>query len=57
MNKVVLKELNVGLSFYAFLANKNDNSELLMQAARVDSPNKLDHFGEVIKIKDLVKDK
>jgi len=31
--KIANKGDNVGLSFYAFFANKNDNPELLMEAA------------------------
>ena len=31
--KIEQKGTNVGLSFYAFFANKNDNPELLMEAA------------------------
>ena len=54
--KVAQKGDNVGLSFYAFFANKNDDSELLMEAATWwISTNKLDHFEKAIKIKDMVK--
>jgi hypothetical protein len=31
--KIEQKGSNVGLSFYAFFANKNDDRELLMEAA------------------------
>lgn len=31
--KIVAKGSNVGLSFYAFFANKNDDPELLMEVA------------------------
>jgi hypothetical protein len=31
--KIEQKGSNVGLSFYAFFANKNDDPELLMEAA------------------------
>jgi len=31
--KISTKGDNVGLSFYAFFSNKNDNPELLMEAA------------------------
>ncbi|MDQ6984008.1 MAG: DUF6500 family protein [Ghiorsea sp.] len=53
--KVAKKGDNVGLSFYAFFANKNDNSELLMEAARwwIES-HQLDHFEKAIKIKQMV---
>ena len=32
-NKIEKKGINVGLSFYAFFSNRNDDSELLMEAA------------------------
>lgn len=32
-DKISAKGEGVGLSFYAFFANKNDNPELLMEAA------------------------
>ncbi|GLR74537.1 DUF6500 family protein [Aliivibrio sifiae] len=54
--KVVQKGDNVGLSFYAFFANKNDDSELLMEAATWwILTHKLDHFEKAVKIKDMVK--
>lgn len=31
--KILTKGESVGVSFYAFFANKNDNPELLMEAA------------------------
>jgi len=46
---------NVGLSFYAFFANKNDNPELLMEAATWwIQPHKLDHFVKAHKIKEMI---
>ncbi|MFA0086092.1 DUF6500 family protein [Vibrio sp. 10N.261.51.F12] len=46
---------NVGVSFYAFFANKNDDPELLMEAATWwIQDNKLDHFEKARKIKDMV---
>ncbi len=33
-HKIEQKGVNVGLSFYAFFANKNDDPELLMEAAQ-----------------------
>lgn len=51
-NKICEKGENVGLSFYAFFANKNTNPELLMEAAKwwiVE--HKLDHFEKAVKIK------
>lgn len=53
--KIAAKGLNVGLSFYAFFANKNDNPELLMEAATWwIITHKLDHFEKAVKIRDLV---
>ena len=53
--KIEKKGDNVGLSFYAFFANKNDNPELLMEAAEWwIVTHKLDHFEKAIKIKKMV---
>ncbi len=53
--KIESKGNNVGLSFYAFFANKNDDPELLMEAARWwIEENKLDHFEKAKKIKAMV---
>ena len=53
--KISLKGDNVGLSFYAFFANKNDNPELLLEVAKWwIYTHKLDHFEKAIKIKKLV---
>lgn len=54
--KIAQKGTNVGLSFYAFFANKNDNPELLMEAATWwIQTHHLDHFEKALKIKGLVK--
>lgn len=54
-DKIAKKGPNVGLSFYAFFANKNDNPELLMEAATWwIKTNQLDHFEKAVKIKQLV---
>jgi len=54
--KIAQKGTNVGLSFYAFFSNKNDNPELLMEAATWwIMEHKLDHFEKAIKIKNLIK--
>lgn len=56
--KIEQKGDNVGLSFYAFFANKNDDPELLMEAATWwISTHKLDHFEKAIKIKTMVENK
>lgn len=53
--KIEAKGSNVGLSFYAFFANKNDNPELLMEVAEWwILTNKLDHFEKAEKIKKMV---
>jgi len=53
--KIATKGPNVGLSFYVFFANKNDDPELLMEAATwwIES-HKLDHFEKAVKIKAMV---
>ena len=53
--KIDKKGDSVGLSFYAFFKNKNDNPELLMEAANWwIMQHKLDHFEKAVKIKALV---
>jgi hypothetical protein len=53
--KIEKKGKNVGLSFYAFFANKNDNPALLMEVAEWwIMKHKLDHFEKAVKIKDMV---
>ncbi|EOV0124141.1 DUF6500 family protein, partial [Vibrio vulnificus] len=43
--KIAQKGENVGVSFYAFFANKNDDPELLMEAATWwIQTHQLDHF-------------
>ena len=55
--KIGSKGENVGLSFYAFFANKNDDPELLIEAARWwISENRLDHFEKAMKIKAIVEE-
>lgn len=53
--KIALKGDRVGVSFYAFFSNKNDNPELLMEVATwwiLDM--KLDHFEKAKRIKSLI---
>lgn len=53
--KIKSKGENVGLSFYAFFENKNNNSELLMEAAEWwIMTHKLDHFEKAVKIRAMV---
>ena len=56
-DKVVKKGENVGLSFYAFFKNKNDNPKLLMEVATwwIET-HKLDHFEKAMKIKKMIQD-
>tara|TARA_E500000318_G_C3549034_1_gene208026 strand:- start:1430 stop:1645 length:216 start_codon:yes stop_codon:yes gene_type:complete len=54
--KISSKGENVGLSFYAFFKNKNDNPELLMEVAKWwIMENRLNHFEKAVKIKEMVK--
>lgn len=55
--KIQSKGETVGLSFYAFFANKNDQPELLMEAATWwIQTHQLDHFEKASKIKQMVAD-
>ncbi|MEA3481404.1 MAG: DUF6500 family protein [Pseudomonadota bacterium] len=53
--KIESKGEQVGLSFYAFFANKNDDPERLMEAATWwIQTHRLDHFEKALKIKLMV---
>lgn len=53
--KIEQKGERVGLSFYAFFANKNDSPVLLMEVAEWwIIKHKLDHFEKAVKIKEMV---
>lgn len=53
--KIAKKDNDVGLSFYAFFANKNDDSEALMQLATWwIQTHQLDHFEKATKIKNMI---
>ena len=53
--KIKKKGENVGLSFYAFFANKNDDPETLMQVATWwIQIHQLDHFEKATKIKQII---
>lgn len=53
--KIAAKGEDVGVSFYAFFANKNDDPELLMEVAEWwIMEMKLDHFEKARKIISLV---
>ena len=54
--KIAQKGEAVGLSFYAFFANKNDNPELLMEAAIWwIKTHELDHFVKATKVRAMIK--
>ena len=53
--KIAKKGSDVGLSFYAFFANKNDDPETLMQLATWwIQTHQLDHFEKATKIKHMI---
>ena len=53
--KIAKKGSNVGLSFYAFFANKNDRPDILMEVATWwIQTHQLDHFVKAEKIKAMV---
>ncbi|UWR54245.1 hypothetical protein K4K97_06270 [Phaeobacter inhibens] len=54
--KIAKKGENVGLSFYAFFANRNDDPVQLMEAAEWwIKRHQLDHFEKAMKIREMVK--
>ncbi|WP_022703482.1 DUF6500 family protein [Pseudorhodobacter ferrugineus] len=53
--KIATKGEGVGLSFYAFFANKNTDPVGLMQAAEWwIKTHRLDHFEKAVKIRDMI---
>jgi hypothetical protein len=54
-SKIAQKGDGVGLSFYAFFANKNDDPAALMEAAAwwIET-HKLDHFEKATRIKAMI---
>lgn len=55
--KIADKGEAVGLSFYAFFANKNTEPGLLMEAATWwIQTHQLDHFEKAVKIRSMVSD-
>ncbi len=53
--KIAKKGSSVGLSFYAFFANKNDDPKSLMEVATWwIKTHKLDHFEKALKIKQMI---
>ncbi len=54
--KIAQKGEGVGLSFYAFFRNKNDDPALLMEAAEWwIKTHALDHFEKAVKIRDMIR--
>ena len=53
--KIAKQGEGVGLSFYAFFANRNDDPALLMEAATwwIET-HALDHFEKAVKIRDMI---
>lgn len=55
-DKIAKKGETVGLSFYAFFANKNDDPVCLMEAAEWwIKTHQLNHFEKAVKIRDMIK--
>ncbi len=56
--KIAKKGENVGLSFYAFFKNKNDNPKQLIEVAKwwIET-HELDHFEKATKIKKMIQNK
>jgi len=53
--KIAKKGEAVGLSFYAFFANKNEDPDLLMEAAEWwIKTHRLDHFEKATKIRAMI---
>lgn len=53
--KIAQKGEGVGLSFYAFFANRNDDPALLMEAASWwIQLHQLDHFEKAVKIRAML---
>jgi mannitol-1-phosphate/altronate dehydrogenase len=57
-DKIAKKGTNVGLSFYAFFKNKNDNPKLLLEVATwwIET-HQLDHFEKAVKIKQMTENR
>ena len=54
-DKIAKKGEGVGISFYAFFANRNTDPDLLMEAAEWwIKTHKLDHFEKAIKIRAMI---
>lgn len=55
-DKISKKGQGVGLSFYAFFKNRNDDPDLLMQVASWwIQKHHLDHFEKAVKIREMLR--
>ncbi|MBL4627740.1 MAG: hypothetical protein JKY00_06830 [Roseicyclus sp.] len=55
-NKIAKKGEAVGLSFYAFFANRNDDPDALMEVAEWwIKTHRLDHFEAAVKIREMMR--
>ncbi len=55
-DKIAKKGEGVGLSFYAFFKNRNDDPDLLMQVASWwIQKHHLDHFEKAVKIREMLR--
>lgn len=55
-DKIAKKGDGVGLSFYAFFANRNDCPELLFEVAEWwIKTHRLDHFEKAVKIREMLR--
>jgi len=53
--RIARKGEGVGLSFYAFFSNRNDDPDLLMEAAEWwIKTHALDHFEKAVKIRAMI---
>jgi hypothetical protein len=56
-DKIISKGESVGISFYAFFKNKNNEPDLLMEAATWwIHKHQLDHFEKATKVKQMVEE-
>ncbi|SNY94368.1 hypothetical protein SAMN04515647_4688 [Cohaesibacter sp. ES.047] len=54
-DKIAKKGEGVGLSFYAFFSNRNDQPDVLMEAAEWwIKTHQLDHFEKAVKVRALI---
>jgi hypothetical protein len=57
-DRIAKKGENVGVSFYAFFKNKNENPKLLMEVATWwIQTHRLNHFEKAVKVKHMIENK